>query len=92
MRAVADVLGPGTLDRDVIAYARAENAVLVTADRLLARRLRAGRQCRCLYLRDLGTAEVDRVAQLLPEVVLQERVLGERFWMSISREIFAVGR
>ena len=89
---VVNVLGPGTPDSDVVAFARAEGAVLVTADKALAGRLRQRRRAPCLYLRDLRTREKERVAELLRTIEGEYDVLGQQFYMQISASIYLVSR
>lgn len=92
VRYVTDVLGPGTPDVDVVAYARAERAVLVTGDRRLAVSLRQSKKAACLLLRDLGAQEVDRVTELLAVIEAEYAQLTDRFWMQITVEMYGVSR
>jgi hypothetical protein len=92
VRYVTDVLGPGTPDSTVVAYCRAEHAVLVTSDRALATVQRQRKRTACLYLRDLGTSESARVTALLSTIEAEHAQLGDRFWMQVSQEIFVVAR
>jgi predicted nuclease of predicted toxin-antitoxin system len=92
VRYVVSVLGSGTLDADVVAYARSEKAVLVTSDRPLAARLRQRKQCACLFLKDLGTNELNRVTQLRAVIEQELLVLGDAFWMQVSSTLYLVAR
>ena len=91
VRYVTAVLGPGTADADVVAYARSVGAVLVTADRALATKLRQTRQASCLHLRDLGTRELDRVIEL-HGVIVAAHDDGTEFWMAITADLYSVRR
>jgi predicted nuclease of predicted toxin-antitoxin system len=87
-----DVFGPETKDPALVAYAREHGQILVTADGAMARKLRQNRRSACLYLRDLYTAELDRVRELLPVLESEALIAGQRFYMQISQELFLVGR
>jgi predicted nuclease of predicted toxin-antitoxin system len=87
-----DVFGVQTEDVTNVAWARAQSAILVTADGALAKKLRGSRQCGCLHLRDLRTHELDRVRELQAVVEAEAAVQGERFWMQIGIDTYLVGR
>jgi hypothetical protein len=87
-----DVFGIQTVDTTNVAWCRAQGATLVTGDGALARKLRGSRQCACLHLRDLKTAELDRVRELLAVIEAEAAVQGERFWMQIGPDSYLVGR
>lgn len=93
VRYVSVVLGEGTKDPVVEQYVRALGAVLVTADRVFAGRLRQrDRRLPCLFLRDLVTEERNRVAVLREVVEREAALLVERFWMEIRTGSYIVER
>lgn len=85
-------LGPRTPDVDVVAYARAIGAVLVTSDRELVRAIKARRLVPCVYLLDLRELELPRVTELLPVIEAEYKQLGDSFFMQIGRELYLVRR
>jgi hypothetical protein len=92
VRWVTNEFGSGTEDRDLVAWARARGAVLVTADRKLALSLRESGKARCLFLKDLRTAELDRVITLHDVIVREHAELQDRFWMDVARTSYLVRR
>lgn len=86
------VFGVQTDDVTNVALARAQGAILDTADRVLAKKLRGSRTCGCLYLRDLRTHELDRVRELLAVIDAEAVIQGERFWMQLGIDTYIVGR
>lgn len=92
VRLARDIFGPQTEDRLLVSWARAQGAVLVTADNRLARPLKQSHRCACLHLRDLYTAELDRVRELLPVIEAEHRMLGSNFWMQIGSSQYVVAR
>lgn len=93
VRHVDNVLGSGVKDPTVEQYVRAQKAVLVTADKAFAQRLRQrDRRLPCLWLRDLVTEERNRVAVLLEVIEREAELAGNRFWMEIRLGSFHVQR
>lgn len=92
VRLARNVFGQSSKDAELIAYARSEGAIFVTADGALASPLRQNHRCACLYLKDLGILEERRVAELLDVIESEARTLGDRFFMSISKDLYMVGR
>ena len=89
---VREVFGVQSRDADNVAYARSKNAILVTGDGALAKKLKGSRQCGCLHLRDLKTHERDRVLDLRDVIEHELTVQGELFWMQIGIDSYYVGR
>jgi predicted nuclease of predicted toxin-antitoxin system len=87
-----EIFGVQTKDDENVAWARSQKAILVTGDRRLATKLRGSRSCGCLFLRDLGSHEFDRVRELLAVIEMEVTIQQERFWMQISPEMYIVGR
>lgn len=93
VRHVNAVVGSGAKDPVVEQYVRAERAILVTADREFARRLRQrDRRLPCLWLHGLVTEERNRVALLLEVIESEATLAGDRFWMEIKTGSFTIER
>lgn len=87
-----DVFGIQSKDDANVAWARAQQAILVTGDIALGKRLRGSRACGCLLLRDLKTRELDRVRELLAVIEQEVTIQEERFWLQVGVDMFVVGR
>lgn len=86
------VFGPQTKDANNAAWARSQDAILVTGDVELARSLRQKHTAACLHLHDLGTHQLDRVRELLPVIESEATLMGPNFWMWIKRTHYQVER
>jgi predicted nuclease of predicted toxin-antitoxin system len=92
VRYATDLFGVQTKDNVIRAWARANGAVIITADNALARSCRQRRRSPLLHLRDLGTEELVRVAELLRVIETEASLLGARFWMQIGTTQYLVAR
>jgi predicted nuclease of predicted toxin-antitoxin system len=92
VRYARQLFGPQTKDTNNAAYARSQDAILVTGDKALASSIRQKHTAACLHLLDLGTQQLDRVGMLLPIVESEAAIAGPNFWMLIKKTNYTVER
>ncbi len=86
------LFGPQTKDANNAAYARSQDAILVTGDKALARSIRQKHTAACLHLLDVGTEQLNRIATLLPIIESEAAIAGPNFWMLIKKTNYTVDR
>jgi hypothetical protein len=92
VRYAVDIFGTQTQDKLIRHWATKNGAVIVTADNELARSCRQRRRAPLIHLKDLGTEELVRVAELLSVIEAEAAVQGSTLWLQIGSTQFVVGR
>ena len=87
-----NLFGPQTRDELIRTWARAKGAVIVSADNEMARKCRQKRRAAILHLKDLGTDELTRVAELPPVIEAEAAIQGARLWLQIGSTQFVSAR